>query len=72
MSVRAKMKVGSIELQQGGGGSVVLFPVASGSAENEQFYKYTPSGKLELSTINADAIGQFELGKEFYIDISPA
>lgn len=72
MSVRAKMKVESIEMSSGGGGAVILRPVTSGSAENESFFKYTPSGSLHLSTINEAAISQFELGKEFYVDLSPA
>ena len=70
--VRAKMKCESIELHSDGSGSVSLSPVISGSEENERFYKQTPSGGLKLSTINAAAIKQFELGKEFYVDITPA
>lgn len=72
MSVRAKMKVEELEMSESGGGSVKLRPVTSGSAENDQFYKYTPSGTLHLSTINQAAIEQFELGKEFYVDLTPA
>lgn len=73
MSVRAKMKVEELEITtDGNGGRVKLSPVTTGSAENDQFYKYTPGGCLELSTINEAAIRQFDLGKEFYVDISPA
>lgn len=74
MSVRAKMKCEGIEPSgsEGGGGTVRLSPVMSGSAENEQFYKYTPGGSLVLSTINPAAFEQFAVGREFYVDISPA
>lgn len=73
MSVRAKMKCEEVELQADGeGGLVKLSPVTSGSHENEQFYKYTPGGSLTLSTINGAAMQQFELGREYYVDITPA
>lgn len=74
MSVRAKMSVVSIDksTETGGGGTVQLAPVIDGSKENAEFYKYTPSGSLILSTINQAAFDQFAFGKEYYIDISPA
>jgi hypothetical protein len=40
--------------------------------ENTKFWNYTPSGKLELSTINKAAIEWAKPGMEIYIDISPA
>ena len=77
MSVRAKFVVKSVDQsfnseQVADGGRVVLEPVVSGSPENEQFYKYTPSGSLVISTINQSALSQFEVGKEFYVDLTPA
>jgi hypothetical protein len=42
-------------------------PVTSGSKENEQFFKWTPSGSLEFGTVQAQA---FEIGKEYYLDLS--
>jgi hypothetical protein len=45
-----------------------LIPVSNGSDENRKFFKATPSGKFEVSSIIPDA---FEVGKEYYIDISP-
>jgi hypothetical protein len=50
----------------------VFWPVTSGSPENDAFYKYTPAGKLELSTINAEAAAGFEVGKAYYLDFTPA
>ena len=41
-------------------------------SENGRFFKYTPSGTLALGTINASAAAQFEIGKEYYLDISLA
>lgn len=41
--------------------SARLTPVTSGSPENEQFYKFTPGGSIELSTIRED---HFQVGQE--------
>lgn len=38
--------------------------------ENRRFHKYTPSGKLEISVDNPEV--NFELGKEYYLDFTPA
>jgi hypothetical protein len=50
---------------------VILSPVMSGSVENEEFFKTTPSGKIEMSIKNPEAMKQFEVGKEFYVDFTP-
>jgi hypothetical protein len=44
-------------------------PVTSGSEENKEFYQYTPGGSLELAVIKPSI---FEIGKEYYLDISEA
>jgi hypothetical protein len=54
------------------GASVILNPVVSGSEENKTFYQYTPGGQLKLEIVNNEVAKQFEPGKEYYIDISPA
>ncbi len=51
---------------------ITMHPVSSGSPENEAFFKYTPWGNFEFGTINKYAADQIEVGKEYYIDISPA
>lgn len=40
------------------------------NSENAQFWKYTPAGSLSLSCMN-DRV-DFEEGKEYYLDITPA
>lgn len=40
--------------------------------ENTKFWQASPSGSLELGCINLAAAEQFELGKEYYLDFSPA
>lgn len=70
--VRAKFKVSSITKYEGDCLNVKLQPVCTGSEENKQFWKYTPSGSIELSINNTEASKQFEVGKEYYIDFTPA
>lgn len=71
MSVRAKFKCYS-KTQSVYGESIKMFPVTSGSQENEQFFKWTPSGTLEMGIVNPDAAKQFEVGKEYYLNFELA
>ncbi len=70
MSVRAKFKVDQISAMEGGS-RIDLSAVMNGSPENEEFFKYTPSGKIQLSTVNPNAVAQFREGQEFYVDFTP-
>jgi hypothetical protein len=54
------------------GFKVILEPVTCGSKENEEFFKWTPYGKIDIGTINPEAAKQFIPGEEYYIDFSPA
>lgn len=78
MPVRAKFVVESVKPNNPddleGEATVELRAVYAGGAESEnsQFWKLTPSGFIQLSTINAAAWKQFEIGKEYYIDFTRA
>lgn len=78
MSVRAKFKVDTItrskhwDKQKGEIQTIRLTPVTSGSDENAEFYAATPSGSIDLSTVNQAAGEQFKLGAEYYVDFTPA
>lgn len=78
MSVRAKFKVDSIERSSYGSEelqTIKLSPVYGNgdpNHENTKFFRYTPSGHIHLGTVNPAAGNQFELGKEYYIDFTPA
>jgi hypothetical protein len=78
MSVRAKFYVVSLTKQkmwngEDGVGTVVkLNPVINGSDENKDSYKHSPSGSIELGTVNEGAAAQFEIDKEYYVDFTPA
>lgn len=52
--------------------AVKMEPVTYGSKENEEFFKYTPYGSLIMGTINKEAANQLEIGKDYYLDITPA
>lgn len=44
---------------------------ANGEA-NREWSKWTPAGQLTMSITNPDAANWFELGKEYFLDITPA
>jgi hypothetical protein len=72
MSVRAKFRV---ELKDPGEqGNVTLRPVYSDDPnhENKSFWDATPAGEIQMWISNPAAFSQFELGKEYYIDFTPA
>lgn len=83
MSVRAKCRVTgrheSHGLSKGTGVefvNVTLQPVYSSGdgddAANKEWSKWTPSGQIQLTITNPDAYKQFELGKAYYVDFTPA
>ena len=73
MTVRAKFVVDSVLHTSGRGVKVELQPVTSGSEENKNFWKYTPSGKLEMwMSEGVPAADQFEPGQQYYLDFTLA
>lgn len=77
-TVRAKFKCTKITQSEGGDKEnpvlysaefAPVFGTAGESEENKQFWKWTPSGKLELNTIKQMP---FEVGKQYYLDITEA
>ena len=67
MQFRAKFWVSGNE-PFADGSRVTLSPVTGGSPENEQFYRATPGGVIELVTINTDISNQLHFGDEFIVD----
>lgn len=75
IKVRAKFTVWSItdsDFDDQGGKEIVLQAVTYGSKENEEFFKYTPSGGITLSIVNPKAAEQFHVGDDFYVDFIKA
>jgi hypothetical protein len=68
-----RCKVVCSQVQKFDEGSVVHFyPVYSGSEENKQFFAQTPGGVVNFNIIRKETADRFEIGKEYYVDISPA
>ena len=78
MAVRAKFYVSEVKQSryQSQGNELLttikLNPVVSGSEENKQFYRWSPSGSIDLGTVNPAVVEQFHIGDEFYVDFTPA
>ena len=68
---RAKFKVESTTLTEHGS-RIILKPVSSGSKENSEFFKWTPSGAIDIGTVNPAVAPQFTPGREFYVDFVAA
>ncbi len=75
ITTRAKFVCQSIEEWAGGQRkvklSVVYQPRPDGS-ENHGFTKATPAGTIEMQVDNPAAAVQFQPGKAYYVDFSPA
>ncbi len=55
--------------------TLVLHPVyGNGDPEHEntRFWEASPSGELKLGCVNPAAWEQFQIGREYYIDFTPA
>ncbi len=73
--VRAKFVVSKYETYLNAGEelrSIHLSAVTSGSDENKQFFRWTPSGSIQIGTLNRSAWEQFPLGREVYVDFTDA
>lgn len=68
--MRCKVRIVSIEHTELGV-RLKANPVSNGSEENKVFFKYTPSGQIDLSVINPDIVDTFKAGQELYVDFSP-
>lgn len=78
MGVRAKMICHSIEeklnwsKEDATADVVKLRAVSDGSDENKAWAAATPQGSVELQIDNPDAVGQFEVGKSYYVTFTEA
>jgi len=50
--------------------SVVFIPVGDDSPENKLFWDATPSGKIEFTYMNPEALEELVLGREYYVDFT--
>jgi hypothetical protein len=71
--VRAKFIFGEERNSVGGSKTLVFWPEYDRTIpEDQRFSDATPSGRLEMMVNNPAAIKQFELGKSYYLDFTPA
>jgi hypothetical protein len=70
---RLKMECGSKQISNEGTeqayANIIMYPVIDGSEENKKFWEYTPVADFNFGTSNLAAVEQFEVGKEYYVDI---
>lgn len=80
MAVRAKMRCTGrrewtdlSEKPKLEGVEVTLQAVYAGSdeSENREWSKWTPSGELKMAITNPDAFKQFEIGKSYFVTLTP-
>lgn len=83
MAVRAKMRCTGLshscnpvadEESQCKMVTVTLQPVFGGKDDhaNAEWSKWTPSGEVKMSITNPEAFKQFEIGKAYFVDFTPA
>jgi hypothetical protein len=76
MKVRAKFRCTRVGTVHCGGEQfqeeVSLSPVSSGSEENKEWSKYTPSGSITMNITAEGAVGVFKPGKEYFVEFTPA
>ena len=69
IAARSKFQCNSKE-ETTNGISYTFVTVTSGSKENEEFFKYTPSGAIKLQIVNENV--KFVVGKFYYVDFTEA
>lgn len=70
--MRCKMKLMQLTHNAGGGTSLKFSPVMGDNPENKAFFKWTPSGEINLYVLNEEAVKDAKLGGEYYVDFTLA
>lgn len=73
MSVRAKFKVKQITHHYGTSYSIKMEAEYDDKIpEDVRFCEATPNGHFEMSVTNPAVVEQLKLGRQFYLDLTPA
>lgn len=77
VQVRAKFRCMNVEQKPNGNPDQVyievrFIPVWEQDGVNKQWSMATPSGELKMAITNPAATDWFEMGKEYFLDITPA
>ena len=70
MKIRTKFRVNSVN-HNVDGTQVGLSVVTWGSSENDQYFKATPFGTINLGLLSHETGKAFVPGKDFYVDFTP-
>ena len=71
MTICTKFRCLSVQ-PQADGSQIKLQAVTGGSAENDQFFKYTPNGSIDMGVVNPDAAEYFESSAEYIVTFEKA
>lgn len=77
-TVRAKFKCWSVIHGNDGNPDNICAEIrlqaayGDGDEANKSWSKWTPSGELRMFVTNPSAIAEFEQGKSYYLDFTPA
>lgn len=64
-----RAKFNCVEICESAAGKKVKFLVVTGSnPENAEFFKWTPTGVIEMGILNPDVT--FEVGKDYFVDFT--
>lgn len=67
-SIRAKFNVLSVIGTEENGSTIDLQAVTTGSPENEEFFKFTPSGHITMSVVDRETAKVFKEAKTMYVE----
>lgn len=67
MTPRAKFKVTEVNLNESGA-TIKMAAVTTSNPENAEFFKWTPTGSLQMCIINPEVAKTFNPGDEFFLD----
>ncbi len=68
--MRCKVRLEEIT-QTPNGYKLKYFPVNDGTEEDKLFFKWTPSGVVELAIVNEAVVKDLVPGKKYYLDFTP-
>lgn len=71
MKVLAKFQCMTVTRHGNGEETVKFIPVYAADGPNKQWSEYTPSGSLEMHITAKGAVGVFEPGKAYLLEITP-
>lgn len=50
--------------------TIKLNVVTGNSDENREFFRWSPAGTIDLSTVNPKVAAEMPIGREFYVDFT--